>query len=175
MVEQRRRASGLEIQAADPAGAVAAALVDDFFAEIESRYPGFDPSRQPSAPLAAFTPEAGGVFLVALRDGDAVACAGLQRLDGTTGEVRRVFVREAARGEGVARALLATLLDAARDLGYERVRLDTGDRLPEARSLFLAFGFKDIADYNGNPYAAHWMELPLRSAAPVRTTTEVST
>lgn len=72
-----------------------------------------------------------------------------------------MFVREAARGEGVARVLLTTLLETARDLGYERVRLDTGDRLPEARSLFRAFGFRDIDDYNGNPYAAYWMELPL--------------
>jgi GNAT superfamily N-acetyltransferase len=151
----------LEVRAADPAGPVAAALVADFFAEIASRYPGFDPGRQPSAPLDAFTYEAGGVFLVAFRDGDPVACAGLQRLDGTTGEVRRVFVRETARGDGVARVLLATLLDTARDLSYERVRLDTGDRLPEARSLFRAFGFRDIDDYNGNPFAAHWMELRL--------------
>ena len=140
---------------------MAETLVAEFFAEIASRYPGFDPSRQPSAPLAAFTPEAGGVFLVAVRDSDPIACAGLQRLDDTTGEVRRVFVREAARGGGVARILLTALLEAARDLGYERVRLDTGDRLPEARSLFRTFGFRDIDDYNGNPYAAHWMELPL--------------
>lgn len=151
----------LEIRPAHPAGPDAAELVADFFAEIASRYPGFDPGRQPSAPLDAFLPESGGVFLVAIRDGDPIACAGLQRLDGTIGEVRRVFVREAARGEGVARVLLTTLLETARDLGYERVRLDTGDRLPEARSLFRAFGFRDIDDYNGNPYAAYWMELPL--------------
>ena len=151
----------LEFRVSDPAGTDATALVADFFAEIAARYPGFDASRQPSAPLEAFTVQAGGAFLIALRDHEPVACAGLQRLDETTGEVRRVFVREAARGGGVARALLTALLNTARDLGYQRVRLDTGDRLPEARGLFLAFGFKDIDDYNGNPYAAYWMELPL--------------
>lgn len=154
-------ARGLEIRAVDPASPAAAALVADFFAEIAARYPGFEPSRQPSAPLDAFTPETGGVFLVALREGEPIACAGLQRLDDVTGEVRRVFVRETARGGGVARTLLSALLESARDLGYEQVRLDTGDRLPEARSLFLAFGFRDIADYNGNPYAAYWMERSL--------------
>jgi GNAT superfamily N-acetyltransferase len=101
------------------------------------------------------------VFLVALREGEPIGGAGLQRLDDATGELRRVFVRESARGGGVARTLLSALLESARDLGYERVRLDTGDRLPEARSLFLAFGFRDIADYNGNPYAAYWMERSL--------------
>lgn len=154
-------ARSLEIRAVDPATPPAAALVADFFAEIAARYPGFEPNRQPAAPLDAFTPGAGGVFLVALREGEPIACAGLQRLDDTTGEVRRVFVREGARGGGVARTLLSALLESARDLGYERVRLDTGDRLPEARSLFLAFGFRDIADYNGNPYAAYWMERSL--------------
>ena len=151
----------LEFRVSDPAGDDATALVADFFAEIAARYPGFDASRQPSAPLEAFTLLQGGVFLIALRDGEPVACAGLQRLDETTGEVRRVFVREAARGAGVGRVLLTKLLETARDLGYQRVRLDTGDRLPEARGLFLAFGFRDIDDYNGNPYAAYWMELPL--------------
>jgi GNAT superfamily N-acetyltransferase len=151
----------LEFRISDPAGDDATTLVADFFAELAARYPGFDPSRQPSAPLEAFTLQQGGVFLIALSDQDPVACAGLQRLDETTGEVRRVFVRESARGAGVGRALLSTLLETARELGYQRVRLDTGDRLPEARSLFHAFGFRDVDDYNGNPYAAYWMELPL--------------
>ena len=82
-----------------------------------------------------------------MRDGDPVACAGPQRLEAVACEIRRVFVRKAARGDGVARTLLAALLDAARELGYERARLDTGDKLTEARGLFLAFGFKDIDDY----------------------------
>jgi GNAT superfamily N-acetyltransferase len=151
----------IEIQDVDPADPTAVALVADFFDEVASRYPGFDPSLQPAAPLDAFTPENAGAFLVAVLDGRPVGCAGLQRLDATACEIRRVFVQESARGEGVARTLLAALLDTARDLSYERARLDTGDRLTEARSLFLAFGFKDIDDYNGNPYATYWMELTL--------------
>ena len=85
----------------------------------------------------------------------------MQRLDPLTGEVRRVFVRETARGHGAGRALLARLVETAHDLGYERLRLDTGDRLPEAVQLFRTAGFRDIDDYNGNPYAAFWMELTL--------------
>ena len=133
----------------------------DFFAEIAARYPGFDPANQPPAPLEAFTTPRGGVFLIATLADAPVGCAGMQRLDAITGEVRRVFVRETGRGQGAARALLAGLADTARDLGYERLRLDTGDRLPEAVQLFRTAGFRDIDDYNGNPYAAHWMELTL--------------
>jgi GNAT superfamily N-acetyltransferase len=150
---------GVEARASDPAGPDAAALQAAFFAEIAGRYPGFDPARQPPAPLEAFTAPHGGTFLVASLGGRPVGCAGLQRLDHDTAELRRVFVREEARGRGIARTLVTTALAAAVGLGYRRVRLDTGDRLPEARALFLDLGFCDIADYNGNPFAAYWMEL----------------
>jgi GNAT superfamily N-acetyltransferase len=69
-----------------------------------------------------------------------------------------------ARSRGLARALLAALEAAARDLGYERVRLDTGARQPHARALYEAEGYRSIPDYNGNPYAAFWAEKRLAGA-----------
>jgi ribosomal protein S18 acetylase RimI-like enzyme len=56
---------------------------------------------------------------------------------------------------------MEALEDAARALGYERVRLDTGDRQPEAFALFQSLGFREIPDYNGNPGASYWMEKDL--------------
>jgi len=150
-----------ELRRVDPHGPQATALTREFFAAVAARYPDFDPGRQPPAPLEAFTAERGGAFLVASVDGALAGCGGVQRLDETTAEIRRVFVREAARRRGVARALVEGLLAVARELGYARVRLDTGDRLREARALFSALGFRDIGDYNGNPFAAYWMELEL--------------
>jgi hypothetical protein len=43
-------------------------------------------------------------------------------------------------------------------LGYERVRLDTGDLQPEALGLFHSAGYSEIPDYNGNTWATYWME-----------------
>lgn len=152
----------VQVRSVDPAGPEATALVGAFFAEIARRYgDDFDPARQPPAPLDAFTTAHGGTFVVAFLAGEPVGCAGIQRLDDEIAELRRVFVQEHARGHGAARALLAATLDAARELDYRRVRLDTGDRLPEARALFLDLGFSDIEDYNGNPFATWWMELAL--------------
>lgn len=151
----------VEIEAVDPSGAEANGLVEAFFAAIVERYPGFDPTRQPPAPVENFTSTRGGVFLAARIGGQAVGCACLQRLDHRTAEVRRVFVQPTARGRGIGRMLLDALLDSARGHGYTRLRLDTGDRLPEAVALFRAHGFRDIPDYNGNPFAAYWMELDL--------------
>ncbi|MEY2442552.1 MAG: hypothetical protein QOJ46_1978, partial [bacterium] len=67
----------------------------------------------------------------------------------------------AARGHGLGRRLLAQLEQQARDNGYQRLRLDTGDRQPEALGLFLSAGYERIADYNGNTWATYWMEKRL--------------
>lgn len=156
---------GVEIRVADPAAPEAVALVADFFALIASLDPRFDPGLQPPAPLEAFTPAQRGTFLLAELNGTAVGCAGLKQLDAETAELRRVFVREQARGRGVARALLAGVVSAARELGYARLRLDTGDYLHTAQALFRSTGFREIEDYNGNPFAGLWMELDLREPA----------
>jgi GNAT superfamily N-acetyltransferase len=111
-------AGGVEIRVVEPGDPDAVGLVADFFAEIAGRYPGFDPANQPSAPLHAFTAEHGGVFLIASLDGSPVGCAGLQRLDATTGEVRRVFVREVGRRRGVSRAMLEALIHRTPPSGW---------------------------------------------------------
>ena len=65
----------------------------------------------------------------------------------------------------MARALLAALEDAARDLGYARVRLDTGPRQPHARALYESAGYAEIPDYNDNPAASYWAEKRLAPRA----------
>jgi GNAT superfamily N-acetyltransferase len=59
------------------------------------------------------------------------------------------------------RRLLERLEQCARDLGYERVRLDTGDLQPEALERFRSAGYEEIPDYNGNTWATYWMEKRL--------------
>ncbi len=88
-----------------------------------------------------------GRFLVVNVDGADVACGGLRRHDVTTGEVKRVYVTPSARGRGLSRKVMAHLVLAARDLGYERLILETGDRLPEAISLYESSGWTRIANF----------------------------
>jgi GNAT superfamily N-acetyltransferase len=71
-------------------------------------------------------------------------------------------VAPAARGGGIARRLLVALEDAAKELGYVRVRLDTGARQPDAVALFRCSGYEEIEAYNENAFAAHWFEKRLR-------------
>jgi GNAT superfamily N-acetyltransferase len=145
---------------APPASDLLAAMV----AELSALYGGaIDGRGAPSATPADFTPP-GGTFLVGYDEGDgeALCAGGLKRLGADMAEVKRMYVVPAARSRGVGRELLAALEDAARDLGYARVRLDTGALQPGARALYESAGYRAIADYNANPFAAFWGEKPLR-------------
>jgi ribosomal protein S18 acetylase RimI-like enzyme len=135
-------------------------LLAAFGAEIAGAYPGWTLASGPSASGADFAPP-GGAFLVVYRRGEPVACGGLKRLDDRRAEIKRLYVAPPARGRGVGRRLLDVLEAVARDRGYEAVRLDTGSTQPVALRLFTSAGYREIADYNGNPFASYWFEKVL--------------
>ena len=103
----------------------------------------------------------GGTFLVIYEDGEPVAGGGVKRLSDDVGEIKRMYVVPAARSRGLARMLLGALEDAARSLGYARVRLDTGPRQPHARALYESVGYAPIERYNDNVFASYWAEKAL--------------
>lgn len=90
-----------------------------------------------------------------------MSCGGIRLLDATTAELTRVYVDPRARGTGGGAALLRALEDAGRELGAERVRLDTRSDLVEARRLYARQGYVEIPAYNTGPYAEHWFEKPI--------------
>lgn len=141
-----------------PASVLIAAMEE----EIATIYGEADRQMQGFAVGAAQMAPPHGAFVV-LFDADdrALAGGGVKRLADGLGEIKRMYVVPGARGRGVARRLLAELETAARELGFERVRLDTGPDQPHARSLYVSAGYAEIADYNGNPYAAFWGEKRL--------------
>lgn len=87
-------------------------------------------------------------------DGTAVACGALRRLGPDTSEVKRMYVRPAFRGRGLARRILAELEETARRRAAARIRLETGMRQPEAIALYRSAGYVEIAlfgEYVGDP------------------------
>ena len=89
----------------------------------------------------------GGVLLIA-RDAHAAAgCVALHRLDGGTGEMKRMYVREAYRGGGLGRRLALAVIDEARKRKYRRVVLDTLPKLAPAIALYRTLGFKETGPY----------------------------
>lgn len=100
-------------------------------------------------PTSDFDPP-GGAFVVGYEVGEPVACGGVCRYDERTGEIRRMYVVPAARRRGFSRAILAALESAARELGYEAIRLETGNRQHEAIALYRSSGYEPIDRYG--PY-----------------------
>ncbi|MCC6469983.1 MAG: GNAT family N-acetyltransferase [Alphaproteobacteria bacterium] len=93
-------------------------------------------------------------FFVARLDGKAVGCGGLVLGKPGKAEIKRMFVSEAARGKGVARALLAAIEEAARGAGIEKIRLETGIASHAALALYRRFGYRErgpFGDYRPDP------------------------
>ena len=122
-------------------------LTDALAAELRGRY-GEDGAGGEPEPGVFAAPD--GQFVVAFDEGRAVACGGLARYDEREAEIRRMYVDPEARGRGLGRAVLEALEDAARVLGYEALRLETGDRQPEALGLYARAGFEPSPAYG--PY-----------------------
>ncbi|MEH1168199.1 GNAT family N-acetyltransferase [Micromonospora sp. CPCC 205539] len=95
-------------------------------------------------------------YLAVVVNGRAVACGGLQSVDSATGEVKRMYVRPAYRGRGIARQLLAALEELAFRQGHSMVCLETGTYLPAAVGLYTSSGYDPIpvyGEYVDNPYS----------------------
>lgn len=148
---EARRISGTAAEALE--------LVRAMEAELETTFPPGLPGPPPPTPEQLSPPR--GAYVVLYDGGRSVAGGGVRELTADTGEIKRMYVLPEMRSKGLARRLLVELEDAARDLGYARVRLDTGDPQPHALALYRSAGYREIEDYNDNGYASYWGEKTL--------------
>ena len=127
----------------DPFSAEATLLIEELYEELARRYG--DPGNGP------FRPEdvtgSRSLFLIARVEGRVLGCGGLREDGPDTAEVKRMYVRPEARGEGLGRRLLLELERHAVLLGYKRIRLETGIPQPEALRLYESSGYRRIPGY----------------------------
>ena len=141
---------------------IAVRLVDAMVTEMEQLYSlPAGTGLGTGAPPSDFTPP-GGTFLVIYAGGKPVAGGGVKRDDDGVAEIKRMYVAPAARRQGLGRRLLEELEEKARELGYVRIRLDTGNRQPHAQAMYERAGYHPIENYNGNSMASFWGEKILR-------------
>lgn len=76
--------------------------------------------------------------------------------------MKRLFLREAGRGQGLGEALATAAIDWARDTGYTRMLLDTLPSMGAAHRLYERLGFAQSLAYRHNPVpGARFMALTL--------------
>ena len=141
----------IEVRTYDHPDAVA--LIADVQQEYVVRYGEVDLT--PVDP-AEFSPPL-GLFLVGYVDGEPAACGGWRAHDRDV-ELKRMYVRPAFRGRGLARAVLAELERTAAAAGFTRLILETGTRQPEAIALYESAGYAAVERfgyYAEAPEAVH--------------------
>ncbi|HEY2215773.1 MAG TPA: GNAT family N-acetyltransferase [Acidimicrobiales bacterium] len=153
--------NGLHFEACDPETTPAIELLAEMRDELNQVYGAFDRLDNPKLEPDELRPPSGG-YLVGYVGAEAVAGGGVRFLADGLGEIKRMFVRPAARSQGVAGDLLSALEDLAVTRGYAAVRLDTGPKQPHAMTLYRRAGYADIERYNENPFACFWGEKDLR-------------
>ena len=110
------------------------------FEEELARLPGF------------YAPPDGRLFLARI-NGETVGCIGLRKLEDTICEMKRLYLRESARGKGVGITLIKKIISDAREIGYAKMRLDTfPPKMGKAVSLYKSHGFYEIEPYYENPH-----------------------
>lgn len=146
----------LTVTSESPASPDARRLLAALNAELDRRYPEFGGT--PYDPAA--NPAPGAAFVVARLDGVAVGCGALRPLHDGVGEIKRMFVVENRRGQGIAGQVLGELERRASACGYAEVWLETGLRQPEALALYERMGYGRIPNYG--PYAGDPLSVCFR-------------
>jgi GNAT superfamily N-acetyltransferase len=93
-------------------------------------------------------------LLVARDDsGGLIGSAAIKHLPDGAAELKRLYVRPAARGTGLGKRLAAAAIDRARDVGYTVIRLDTLPTMESALGIYASLGFKPCEPFVDHPIA----------------------
>lgn len=139
----------VEIRTESPLAEDARSLIEASQSEMEKVYPPEEIFSLGPEELAAPNTQ----FLVARLGETAVGCIALVDMF-RYGEIKRLFVSEAARGLGLGRALVLEAENAARDIGLRFLRLETGPKLEAAVAVYKSLGYRErdrFGDYEDNP------------------------
>jgi DNA-binding MarR family transcriptional regulator len=160
-VERLLVAATVEVTRIDPEHGDARFCLMEYVDELNRRSTRrFDPSVGATALPHELRPPAGEFFVVYLHS-DPIGCGGVKHHTDAPAEIKRMWLAPHARGLGLGRRLLETLEGCARDRGARVAHIETSSALTEALSLYRSAGWVEVAPFNDEPFADHWLEKKL--------------
>jgi DNA-binding MarR family transcriptional regulator/ribosomal protein S18 acetylase RimI-like enzyme len=160
-VERLLTAASVEILAVDPEDRDARYCLAEYVAELNRRSDrGFDPAAGATALPHEVRPPA-GEFFVAYLHGEPIGCGAVKHHADAPAEIKRMWIAPSARGLGLGRRLLERLESCAVAGGARVGHIETSAVLGEALALYRSAGWVEVAKFNDEPYADHWLEKTL--------------
>ncbi len=149
----------LEATSASDIAAVRALFLE--YLKFVERYLGQDLSFQGTEKEFADFPQTYDALFLAKKDGEAVAACGLKPFKLGICELKRLYCKPSARGLKLGLKLSQATINKAREIGYEKIYLDTDHGLTHANNVYETLGFEDIEKYYDNPMDSRFMGLDL--------------
>jgi putative acetyltransferase len=132
--------------------------------EFDLCFQGFD--KELAELPGKYAPPKGRLYLLK-ENGNYASCIALREIGSGISEMKRLYVKPVYRGKGFGILMAKKLIEAAKQIGYEKMRLDTiGSKMKEALTLYKSLGFVEIDAYYDNPQQdVVYMELDLKTNA----------
>lgn len=118
------------------------------FLQVDLCFQGFE-SELAKLPAKYAEPE-GAIFLAKVNDMPA-GCIALWKLEDGVCEMKRLYVKPEFQGLGLGKQLANILIEEAKQKGYNKMKLDTLQRLSAANALYTNLDFIKTIPYNVNP------------------------
>jgi GNAT superfamily N-acetyltransferase len=133
------------IKPVSPADEIARALIGELDTELAAAYPGLPINGIDAGEFA----KAGGYFVVATEADAALGCGAFRPVGSGCAEIKRMYVRPAARRRGVARGILAHLENEIRRRSFLSIVIETGCDQRAAIALYQSVGYFPIPPFLG--------------------------